>query len=396
MVERTSDFRTNYQLDTPEIAEHWEDIVEDLHAQKCPVAHSAVGEGYYVLLRDADVRKAGRDWETFSSRDGFMPNRPEGMPFWYPVECDPPFHDKLRSALNPHLSPRAINSLEPQIRQIANDLIDAFIADGHTDIVASFSTRLPGLVFAGLIAGLPLADLPWLQKELNQGLLGPHEGRAAAFGAVQVYMDGYLKKRSEAPPRGDIVDAILAVDMEGYDWADRCGTLSQLTLGGVGTTGHVIASTVHLLAERPDLREKLKAQATIESTAIEELVRVFQSSPHDGRRVQKRTEIAGVNFEPGDYVVLGYGAASKDPLVFENPHEVDLERFPNPHVGFGTGVHRCIGSHLARLQIRCAIEEFLKRIPDFHVKPGFHPSYETGITRSMIDLELRWGNADEA
>ena len=390
MVEQTSDFRTNYQLDTPEIAEHWESIVEGLHASKCPVAHSTVGEGYYVLLRDADVRAAGRDWETFSSRDGFMPNRPEGMPFWYPVECDPPFHDQLRSALNPHLSPRAINSNEPQIRQIANDLIDEFIADGHTDIVKTFSTSLPGLVFASLIAGLPLEDLPWLQNKLNLGLLGPHAGRAEAFGEVQVYMDGYLKKRSESAPRGDIVDAILAIDMEGYDWEDRCGTLSQLTLGGVGTTGHVIASTIHLLAERPDLRATLKEQTVIDSRAIEELVRVFQSSPHDGRRVQKEVELAGHTFQPGDYVVLGYGAASKDPLVFEDPQAVDLDRFPNPHVGFGTGPHRCIGSHLARLQIRCAIEEFLKRIPDFTVKPGFTPSYETGITRSMIDLELEW------
>lgn len=393
MVERTSDFRTNYQLDTPEIAEHWEEIVADLHEQKCPVAHSTVGEGYYVLLRDADVRTAGRDWETFSSRDGFMPNRPEGMPFWYPVECDPPFHDDLRSALNPHLSPRAINPLEPEIRRIANELIDAFIADGHTDIVTTFSTGLPGLVFASLIAGLPLEDLPWLQRELNLGLLGPHEGRAAAFGAVQNYMSDYLKKRSESPPRGDIVDAILNVDLPNYEWADRCGTLSQLTLGGVGTTGHVIASTIHLMAERPDLRETLAEQSPIESTAIEELVRVFQSSPHDGRRVQKEVEIAGHTFEPGDFVVLGYGAASKDPLVFDNPQEVDLHRFPNPHVGFGTGVHRCIGSHLARLQIRCAIEEFLRRIPEFSVKPGFQPSYETGITRSMIDLELEWETA---
>jgi len=392
MVEHTSDFRTNYQLDTPEIAEHWDTIVEELHVSKCPVAHSTVGEGYHILLKDADVRAAGRNWETFSSRDGFMPNRPEGMPFWYPVECDPPFHDQLRDALNPHLSPRAINAREADIRRISNELIDAFIEDGRTEIVAEFSTRLPGLVFASLIAGLPLDDLPWLQETLNAGLLGPHEGRAAAFVSVAEYMDGYLRKRQDEPHRGDIVNAILDVDLDGYEWADRCGTLSQLTLGGVGTTGHVIASTVHLLATRPDLRDKLKAAGTIELKAIEELVRVFQSSPHDGRRVQSEIELGGTVFQPGDFVMLGYGAACKDPAVFDEPMKVDLDRFPNPHVGFGTGVHRCIGSHLARLQIRCAIEEFLKRIPEFQVKSGFEPSFETGITRSMIDLEIEWTN----
>jgi cytochrome P450 len=384
----TIDFASDFQLDVPELSEHWDEIIADLHESKCPVAHSTVGEGFHVLLRDADVRTAGRDWETFSSRDGFMPNRPADMPFWYPVECDPPFHDQLRSHLNPYLSPKAIGSREDEIRAHANALIDEFIDKGEVDIVASFSTPLPGRVFCDMVANIPLEDLPDLTHKLHLGLLGPLEGRGAAMSSVQQYMDSYLKRRSQEPPKNDIVDAILAVDLEGFDWDDRTGTLSQLTLGGVGTSGHVIAAILHFLADKPDLRAQLGQPGGITPRAIEEFVRIFASSPHDGRRVTRDVTLGEVDFKEGDFVVLGYGEACRDPEVFENPEEVDLERFPNPHIGFGTGVHRCIGSHLARSQVRIAVETFLTRIPDYTMPDGFTPSYETGITRSMVSLPV--------
>ena len=390
MKKYSIDFQTDFQLDVPALSEHWDAIVVAVHAATCPVLRSTVGEGYYVLTQDADVRQAGRDWETFSSTSGFMPNRPEGMPYWYPVECDPPFHDNLRSHLNPHLSPRAFNHREPEIRAHAEALVDAFLADGKADLVAQFSSVLPGVVFCDLVAGIPLEDLPELTHQLHLGLLGPVEGRGAAMSAAQAYMSDYLHKRQNEPKRGDIVDAILEVDLPGYEWDDRTGTLSQLTLGGVGTTGHVIASALHWLAERPDMRERLRQPGAIGQRVIEEWVRIFQSSPHDGRRVTQEVEIAGTTFQKGDYVVLGYGEACRDPEVFENPREVDIDRFPNPHIGFGTGPHRCIGSHLARIQVRVAIEVFLDKIPDFTLEPGFTPGYETGITRSMTELRVEF------
>lgn len=383
-------FATDFQLDVPELSENWDEVIADLHRSKCAVARSNVGEGYFVLLRDADVRQAGRDWETFSSKDGFMPNRPADMPFWYPVECDPPFHDQLRSHLNPFLSPQAIGSREEEIRAHANALIDEFVSGGSADVVESFSTPLPGRVFCDLIANIPLSDLPGLTRQLHLGLLGPLEGRGAAMQSVQNYMDEYLSRRKAEPPKGDIVDAILAVELDGYGWNDRTGTLSQLTLGGVGTTGHVIASIIHWLADKPEMRKRLAAPGGIGPRAIEEFVRIFASSPHDGRRVTRDVQLDEVSFKKGDYVILGYGEACRDPEVFEKPEDIDLDRFPNPHIGFGTGVHRCIGSHLARSQVRIAVETFLTRIPDYSLADGFVPSFETGITRSMVSLPIEF------
>src|SRR4051812_27403030 len=118
------DFANDYDINAPELAEHWEDIVEELHESGCPVSRSQVGEGYWVLNRYEDIRECAQNWQVFSSTSGFMPNRPEGMPFWYPVECDPPFHDQLRAAINPFLGPKAIASYEPGIRKFADELID--------------------------------------------------------------------------------------------------------------------------------------------------------------------------------------------------------------------------------------------------------------------------------
>src|ERR1700761_784529 len=101
------DFAVDYDIDDPRLAANWSAVIEDLHS-RCPVARSNVGEGYWVINGYDDIRAAGGDWETFSSTSGFMPNRPEGMPFWYPVECDPPFHDELRKAINSYLGPKAV------------------------------------------------------------------------------------------------------------------------------------------------------------------------------------------------------------------------------------------------------------------------------------------------
>jgi cytochrome P450 len=383
------DFATDYDIDDPRLAENWAEVVEDLHS-RCPVARSNEGEGYWVINGYDDIRAAAGDWETFSSTSGFMPNRPEGMPFWYPVECDPPFHDELRNAINSHLGPKAIAGYEPGIREIANGLIDAFVGAGEIDAVTHFSQPLPGLVFCSLVAGIPREDMPFLSKTLNDGLLGPHEGRGQAMSEAQAFLMKFLEQRRGEPPRGDIVDAVLNVEIDGYEWEDRGGTLSQLTLGGVGTTGHVIASSVHHFARDVEARQRFVEDPAIRPRAVEEFVRIFAPSPHDGRRCTRDVEVAGTQMKEGDFVVFGYGAGSRDPNVSPNPSEVDFDRSPNRHVAFGAGVHRCIGSHLARLQTRVALEVLLERLPEFTVEEGFEPTYEQGITRSMLSLPIRF------
>lgn len=383
------DFATDFDLDDPRLAEHWDEIVDDFHA-RCPVARSNVGEGYWVINGYDDVRAAASDWETFSSSEGMMPNRPEGMPLWYPVECDPPFHDELRNAINTFLGPKAIAGYEPGIRDISNELIDKFIGEGETDVVTTFSSPLPGIVFCSLVAGIPLEDLPYLSKTLNDGILGPREERGKAMSEAQAFLAKFLEQRRDEPPRGDIVDALLSVEIEGYEWEDRAGTMSQLTLGGVGTTGHVIASTLFHFARHPDQKQRFIEEPEIRPRAVEELCRIFAASPHDGRRLKRDAEVGGVQMKEGEFVLLGYGAGSRDPAVCPEPRKIDFDRSPNRHLAFGAGVHRCIGSHLARLQVRVALEAFLERLPDFEVDPGFDPPHEMGITRAILELPIRF------
>jgi cytochrome P450 len=381
------DFATDYDIDDPRLAEHWDEIVDDLQA-RCPVARSEVGEGYWVVNRYDDVRAVAGDWETFSSADGFMPNRPAGMPLWYPVECDPPLHDELRAAINPYLGPKAIAAHEEGARAYAEELIDRFAGAGEADVVRAYAAPLPGLVFCGLVANMPTADMQWLQETLNAGIVGPADGRIPAIERAHQYMREFLARRREEPARDDLVNALLTVEIEGYDDEDRAATLSQLTAAGLGTTSHTIASAIFHFARHPDEAERFMAEPSIRPRAVEEFVRIYAASPHDGRRCIRDTEVAGTTIKAGDFVLLGYGAGSRDPAVTPDPRRIDFDRAPNRHVAFGAGIHRCAGAHLARIELRVALETFLERLPDFRVDPEFDPPHEMGITRSMMELPV--------
>jgi cytochrome P450 len=384
------DYRQDYDMDDPELAAHWEDVVEDLH-QGCPVSRSKVGEGYLVLNTYDDIQACAKNWELFSSRDGFMPNRPEGMPLWFPVECDPPLHDTLRKALNPLLTPKAIAALEPAMREHIEQIVDGFAGRSGIDVASEFATVVPGTIFCAVVAGMPLADMPYLKDTLHEGLLGPLDKRGAKMQEAQDYMSAYLERRRDEPSRGDIIDAILAIEAEGYDWSARCGTLAQLTLGGFGTSGSVLSSAIHHLALNPDLRHRLIEDPTLMLRAVEEFVRAFAPTVHVGRHLTQDTVVAGTQMHAGEFVMFGYGAASRDPAVVDNPRDIDVTRAPNRHMAFGAGVHRCIGLHQARSQLRIAIEVFLSHYPDFKLAPGFVPSYEQGIERRMSSLPIVFG-----
>jgi cytochrome P450 len=382
-------FRDDYDMNAAELNERYDEIIDDL-VQRCPVAHSKDGDGYWVLNKYADVLKAAQDWETFTSKHGFMPNRPPDMPLWFPVECDPPFHDDLRTALNPYLRPKAIAAHEPEIRRHANDLIDEFIGTGEVEIVSRFANDLPGRVFCSTVAGMPAEDMPLLQKSFQAGIVGPLEERGAAMTRALTYIADYLERRAHESPRGDVVDAILAFNAPGYEFIDKAGTLSQLTQGGIGTTGFVFAGALYHLATHPDDRRRLAGDLSLLPTAIEEFLRFYASAPQLGRTAMKDTEVSGTAIAEGDFVILSFGAASRDPDVCPVPTTVVLDRTPNRHLAFGAGPHRCIGSHLARFNLRIGLETFLSRIPDFEVPPDFQPVYQVGVTRDMVELPLRF------
>jgi cytochrome P450 len=364
----------------------------EAHLEHCPVARSKVGTGYWWVSRNEDVRRVGQDWKTFSSAKGYQPNRPEGLPLLMPEESDPPIHTAWRTVIDPHLSPKTVAGYDANIRADVNTLIDGFINKGECEFLSEFGVLLPGWAYFKNILGVPIDDLTKLVDGVEQGTFGPVDDRAGHFAYVFEYLDNYLKVRMTQPPKGDMVDTILAgVVYEGGQpstWADKVSILVDLTFGGIATTTYVMASAIHYLAVNPADREWLLNNMDQMPNAIEEFARVFPPIVGLGRTCTRDVEVAGTQMKEGDFVMLAYSASSRDPRVIDNPHQVDLKRKNVIHSTFGVGKHRCIGSNLARLELRATLEEWLKRIPNFSMKPGTQPTYETAFLRSMRKLEL--------
>jgi len=385
------DMFNDFDLDDPKFNEHFYEILDDM-VERCPVVRSNVGEGYYMVTRQADVRKCGQDWKTFSSAKGYQPNRPDGLPYLYPEESDPPKHTAWRRPLNAHLSPNAVAPYEQPIRDDVNALIDRFIDNGQCEFISEFGAKLPGWAFFKNVMGVPVDDLDKLVDGVEKGTFAPPEERAAHFAGVFEYLGGYLAKRKDEPPRGDMVD-LIAQGVEYEDgtispWEDRVSVIVDLTFGGIATTTFVMAGAIHYLATHTDARDALVDNPELIPRAVEEFIRVYPPVVALGRSCTRDVEVAGHQFKEGDFVMLGYGSASRDPRVVDNPAEIDIGRETVLHSAFGVGVHRCIGSNLARLELRVTFEEWLKRIPDFGIKPGTQPVFETGFLRTMKDLHL--------
>jgi cytochrome P450 len=171
-------------------------------------------------------------------------------------------------------------------------------------------------------------------------------------------------------------------------WEHKLSILVDLTFGGIATTTYVMASAIHHLATHPADREALVDNPGMMPNAIEEFARCFPPIVGLGRTCMKDTELAGTMIKEGDFVMLAYSASSRDPRIVKDPHKVDITRESVLHSTFGVGPHRCVGSNLARLELRATLEEWLKRIPEFGLKPGTAPTYETAFLRSMRQLEL--------
>ena len=389
------DMFNDFDFEDPEFNERFYDVL-DAFVGRCPVAHSTTGDGYHVINRYKDVKQAGQDWRTFSSAKGFQPNRDPQMPLLPPEECDPPYHNSWRNALNPYFRPEAVAAFEGSLRDEANHLIDQFIGRGECDFVPDFSSKLPGNAMFKNLLGLPPEDIPTLIKDMDAGFYGPLEERTPSLNRAFTYLGDYLARRRDEPPRGDVVDVIAAgVELDGAPcpWSDQVGIITDLALGGIVTATFVMSGGMFHLATHPDDRQALVGDPALIPQAAEEFVRYFPPVVALGRSVTRDVELGGYQFKTGDFVLLNYASAARDPDAVNKPTELDIHRERVPHSAFGVGVHRCIGAHLARLELKVTFEEFLRRIPEFRLRPGSQPTFETGILRSMKSLPLVFRSA---
>ncbi|WP_067662273.1 cytochrome P450 [Nocardia miyunensis] len=390
------DMFTDFDFEDPEFNERFDEVLDEM-AAKCPVAHSRTGHGYKVINTYKDVKKAAQDWRTFSSAKGYALNRPEGTPTILPEESDPPYHDKWRKVLNPFFSPTAVAEFEDEIRTIANELIDTFEGKKDCDFVRDFSAHLPGMVFFRCVMGVPEADLPELFEGIDKGTFGPLAERPQYFQKVNDYLDAYLAKRGDEPARGDVVDVVNAgvaqEDGTPAPWADKVAIVLDLVFGGLATTTHAMTAAVNYLAQHPDVRAELCRDPALIPQAVEEFVRLFAPVVAPARYVTQDTTLGDLELRKGDWIALNYAAVSRDPETTDDPTTLNIHRKGVVHSAFGMGPHRCLGSHLARLELQVTLEEFLRRIPNFHITEGTSAKTETGQLRTTTSLEITFGDA---
>lgn len=389
------DHFTDFDLDSTEFSENFDEVVSALH-HGCPIARSKAQGGYWVVSGFDDIRKIGQDWQTWTNTDGYEPNRlGTDDARLYPLEIDPPYQTRWRSLLGDYFSPRAIRTKQEGIRHNVNELIDRFIEKGSCDWVDEFAAHLPGRVFFSTMLGVPLNDLPYLQAAADQAVRGPVEDRGEGWNKVGVYLDGYMKQRQGEAPRGDFVDAILkgvdTDDGEPAPWQHKIFVMVDMLAGGLATSTFLLSGVAHLLATHPQDRDRLATDPSLRPGAVEEVIRIYSSILSLGRTATRDTEIHGQKIKKGEMVMLAYAAAARDPRHFDDPDKIDIERKIPTNIAFGYGPHRCIGSHLARLQALTTMEEMLRRLPDVRMPAGQAPTFShSTVTRDMLTLPLEF------
>lgn len=384
----------SFDIDDPIFAERFEDVLEHM-VNRCPVAHGNASRGEYpVFNRYRDVRRCAQDWKTFSSSDGWMMEPPEGNIHILPEDSDPPYHTNWRRVLNPFFTAEAVEDLESHARKYADELVDAFASNGKCEYVAEFAAQLPGLILFKHIMPVPVEDLPNLFNDIDIYSFGPVEDRTPAFARVYDYLQQFLRDRAEQAPQGDLVDLILAgverEDGELCPWEDKVHCALDVVFGGLATTTHAMSGALYEMATKPAIRHAVMNDPKAMRTAVEETVRLYAPVVLVGRSAREDAVVGDVAVSAGQRIALNYAAASRDPEVCKQPREFDVTRPEVVHTAFGVGPHRCLGEHLARLEIRIAIESFLAQIPEPALDPDSTPTYESGQLRTMKELKLVW------
>jgi len=383
--------------DTPELPEGQFDLdpadpqsIYNMLREHSPILRTE--QSGTMIARHEDVEFALRHAELFSSdMDAISIGNVRPL---IPLQINPPEHVKYRRLLDPLFAPKQVALLENDVRKLSNQLIDDFIDTGECEFNGAFAIPLPCTVFLRLL-GLPLEDLD-LFLQFKNNIIRPETRDQEEYEKIQAetgqqiyaYFDKVLDER-ERQPRDDMLTGFLEADVDGNrltreDILDIC---YLFLLAGLDTVTASVGCMVSYLAQHPEQRQRLVDDPSQIPGAVEELLRWETPVPGVPRVVAEDVELGGEHLEPGERVTVLLGSANIDEHGFPEPENVDFERPANRHLAFGGGVHRCLGSHLARLELRVALEQLHERIPDYSIKPGEEPQYTMGI-RAVEHLPL--------
>ena len=369
-----------------------QDELDRLRA-RYPFFWSSWAQGFWVLTGIESIRDAYQDPRTFSS-SAMVAYEPDPPYMWIPEQLDPPLHTKWRQLLAPRFSPGSINRLEDRVRQRCIELIEPFADRGHVDFLRDFARRYPTSIFMELM-GLPTAEadkfMKWEEEILHlPSDQDPDRSRAyTAMNEVNAYFGDLIEARRQEP-RDDLVSEALAwrIDGEAIPTDALLSFCLLMFMAGLDTVTIQLSYSWWHLATHDDDRRRIVSDPSIIPSAIEELLRYY-SFVAPARKVMTDVEHHGCPMKEGDMVLLPLCAATRDPAAFVDADKVILDRQVNNHVAFGVGPHRCLGSHLARRELKVAFEEWHKRIPEYRLPEGIEVLQHGGMF-GIDNLELVW------
>ncbi|GAB2837099.1 cytochrome P450 [Actinocorallia aurea] len=372
-------------------------IQDDLRG-RCPVARTERFGGAWLPTRYEDVAEIAYDTERFSSRaivvGSYRPSRglaPVGaIP---PISSDPPFHQGARKLLLPAFTKSAVARREEATRAFCHALIDGLAGHDVVDAATEYAQHIPMRVIADML-GFPPEDGPKFRafvEDVLEGVNLPPEKRGAKISVLFDYLYAQIQDHVENP-RDDLTSYLIDVELGGQPLspAHVAGTIGLLLIAGIDTTWSAIGASLWHLAKTPADRARLVAEPSLLPTAMEEFLRAYAPVTM-ARLVKEDMTWHGLEMKAEDWILLSFPAANRDPAQFERAAEVVIDREVNRHAAFGLGIHRCVGSHLARMELRVALEVWLERIPAFSLADPAAVRWATGQVRGPRSLPVRIG-----
>lgn len=358
--------------------------------------------GRWVAMGYEEVFQAARDPEHFSST--YMPRAQleallamvskdmPRIPRSVPITLDPPEHAKYRAPLQYSFSPKAVLARKEAIRKLADELIDAVVGQGHCDFIPAIAEPLPVKVFLGMM-GLPesrLAEFRDLVHEFLKATLGdPMEGAWLSRKVADAMLGEILARKDD--PRDDLISLLWKTEIDGkpmtIDIMEDYAVL--LFIAGLDTVINGMGFAIRHLAQNPGLQAELRANPAEIPDAVDEMLRRY-SFTIPMRRVAKDAQLGGWTLKEGEWLCLYYPAADLDPSAFDHPERFDSHRENKVNLAFGAGVHRCLGSHLARLELEVLYAEVLSRLPPFRLDPNKPVKFHAGNIIAVDSLPIRW------
>lgn len=371
----------DFNHESPEHAAHWEASFREMREQ-CPRPWTQAHGGFWVATKLSDIVGIAQRGDAFSTHKDLDPVTGEvtGGTLIPPIpsvrampnETDPPEWNGLRGFVNRYFAPRAVEERRAMTKQFAAALIDKVIETGRFDIVDDFTNPLPAMLIMDVF-GFPLHEWPLFAEPFHAMMYTPHDD--PAFMETVRGLDYFAKRVDEEialrreHPRDDLLGVMASGTIDGKPLTREIWQNMSINIlgGGVDTTTALTASVLRHLSQHPEQKQRLIDDREIWPVAREEFIRFFSPVQATSRNAKAAADVDGWQFEPGDRVLLAYASGNRDAETFERPDEVVLDRFPNKHIGFGAGMHRCLGSFLARMAFEVMLEEVLTRMPDYRV-----------------------------